>query len=170
MASDTIYNHQELANYKFIFACYSNKDKVWYVQQRKFILTSQENRNILLGEFMQSLWFQVKYTKNSHGVFVVLKVNKNTSTKTIEKDMNSLKNPFPSLYDIPPYVKRGSYFNMPLEIINNCIEISKSHEIKFTLRAYNCPWDKLTFSIYNNPTNQDEILLSLPSFELPLHH
>ena len=162
-------NHQEIGNYKFIFAYYSNDDKVWYVQPRKFVLTTQDNRNILLGQFMQSLWFQVKYTKNSSGIFVVLKVDKNTSTKTIEKDMNSLKNPFPTLYDIPPYVKRGSYFVMPWEIINGCIKKSQSDDIGFTLRAHNLPWDKLTFSIYNNPSNSDEILLTLPSFELPLN-
>jgi len=162
-------NHQEYDNYKFIFAYYSNNDKVWYAQPRKFVLTTQENRNILLGQFMQSLWFQIKYTKNSTGIFVVLKVDKNTSTKTIEKDMNSLKNPFPTLYDIPPYVKRGSYFVMPWEIINGCIKKSQSGDIEFTLRANNLPWDKLTFSIYNNPSNSDEILLTLPSFEMPLH-
>jgi len=162
-------NHQEIGNYKFIFAYYSNDDKVWYVQPRKFVLMAQENRNILSGQFMQSLWFQVKYTKNSSGIFVVLKVDKNTSTKTIEKDMNSLKNPFPTLYDIPPYVKRGSYFVMPWEIINGCIKKSQSDDIGFTLRAINHPWDKLTFSIYNNPSNSDEILLTLPRFEMPLH-
>ena len=162
-------NHQEIYNYKFIFAYYSNDDKVWYVQPRRFVLTTQDNRNILLGQFMQSLWFQVKYTKNSSGIFVVLKVDKNTSTKTIEKDMNSLKNPFPTLYDIPPYVKRGSYFVMPWEIINGCIKKSQSGDIEFTLRANNLPWDKLTFSIYNNPSNSDEILLTLPRFEMPLH-
>ena len=32
--------------------------------------------NILLGQFMQSIWFQKVYPKNSRGIFVVLKVSK----------------------------------------------------------------------------------------------
>ena len=167
--SSLLTDAQEMNGCKFVFGYYSNKYRVWYVQPRKFVLTQQENRNILLGQFMQSIWFQKVYPKNSSGIFVVLKVDKNTSTKTIEKDMNSLKNPFPTLYDIPPYVKRGSYFVMPWEIINGCIKKSQSDDIDFTLRAHNRPWDKLTFSIHNNPSNPDEILLTLPSFELPLN-
>ena len=70
----------------------------------------------------------------------------------IEKDMNSLKNPFPTLFDIPPYVKFGSYFVMNWDIINGCIKKSQEcADFTFTLRANNCPWHKLTFSIYNNP-------------------
>ena len=160
---------QEMDGCKFVFGYYSNKDKVWYVQPRKFVLTQQENRNILLGQFMQSIWFQKVYPKNSRGIFVVLKVYKNISTKTIEKDMNSLKNPFPTLFDIPPYVKFGSYFVMNWDIINGCIKKSQEcNDFTFTLRANNCPWHKLTFSIYNNPDNSGEILLCLPSFEVPL--
>ena len=56
---------QEMNGCKFVFGYYSNKDKVWYVQPRKFVLTQQENRNMLLGQFMQSIWFQKLYPKNS---------------------------------------------------------------------------------------------------------
>ena len=47
--------------------------------------------NNMLGQFIQSIWFNVAKKPYSTGLFVVMKVNKNCSYLYIEKDMNSLK-------------------------------------------------------------------------------
>ena len=79
--------------------------------------------------------------------------------------MNSLKNPFPSLYDIPPYTSRASYYIMPWQIMTSCHKnLEKEDGFKFTIRANNNPWDKLTFTIYKEPDNKG-IMLTLPEFE-----
>ena len=87
--------------------------------------------------------------------------------------MNSLKNPFPTLYDIPPYVIRYSYFNMPWQLVNQCIkELTVRDNFKFTIRAFNNPYDKLILDIrknYDVVENQNtDIVVSLPSFEIPI--
>jgi hypothetical protein len=153
---------------KFVFASYDYEEKAWTVQPRRFLLAKKDN--ILIGEFIQSSWFQKQYNVNSQGIFVVLQICKNVFTKTVEKDMNSLKNPFPSLYDIPPYVKRAGYFVMPWQIVNGCIKnIETSNTLSFTLRATNNPWDKLKLSMYKNPNASCEnILVTHPSFEIKL--
>ena len=83
----------------------------------------------------------------------------------LRQDINILKNPFPSLYDIPPYAKKASYYAMPWQILSNCQkETEKEDGFKFTMRANNNPWDKLTFTIYKEPDNKG-IMLTLPEFE-----
>ena len=153
---------------KYVFAYYSSTDKCWYVQPRRFFLLKNENRQILSGQFIQSHWFNVLYVEGMMALFVVLKVKKETSRNTIEKDMNSLKNPFPSLYDIPPYALRASYFSMPWDILKLCMkESNNKNDFKFTMRASNAPWDKLTVQIYKGP--EKGILICCPEFEMPLH-
>ena len=161
----SICTHQEYDGCKFVFASYDYGEKCWTVQPRRFLLMRHDT--ILTGEFIQSSWFQNQYNMNSQGLFVVLQICKRVFTKTVEKDMNSLKNPFPSLYDIPPYVKRTSYFAMPWQIINECIKnIENNHD--FTLRANNNPWDKLKLSIYKSPSDDGNILITHPSFEIKI--
>lgn len=153
---------------KYVFAYYSSKDKCWYVQPRRFFLIKNENRQILSGQFIQSHWFNVLYMEGMIALFVVLKVKKEMSGNTIEKDMNSLKNPFPSLYDIPPYALRASYFSMPWDILRLCMkESNNKDDFKFTMRASNSPWDKLTVQIYKAPEGKG-ILICCPEFEMPL--
>ena len=161
-------DHQEYKGCKFVFAYYNSIEKVWYVQPRKFVLLEHLNKNILSGQFLQSTWFQKKYTKNTKGLFVVLQVKKNCSSKKIEKDMNSLKNPFPTLYDIPPYCIRASYFQIPWEIMNGLDRKATTEDgFAFTMRAHNNPWDKLSITVYKNPEN-DGILITHPTFEIPI--
>ena len=173
-------------SYKYLFGYYSDEEKVWYIQPRRFILLKNENKNLLIGEFLQSSWFNKIYTLNNSAVFVVFKVNVDISCKKIEKDMNSLKNPFPTLYDIPPYISRYSYFSMPWQIINKCIN-QADNEIKFTIRAFNNPYDKLTLTIVKEPVSiydnmcegvnnldgidnkNQNIMITLPSFEIPIY-
>ena len=159
----TLYN-----DHKFVLAYYSSTDKCWYVQPRRFFLTEYPNRGMITGQFLQSIWFNIVYKISSQAIFVILKVKKDCSINTIEKDMNSLKNPFPSLYDIPPYAKRASYFTLPWEILRQCIkEVNNKEDIRFTLRAYNNPWDKLTIQLYKK--DMDSVTITLPEFEMPLH-
>ena len=54
---------------------------------------------------------------------------------------------------------------MPWQILSSCQkETEKEDGFKFTMRANNNPWDKLTFTIYKDPDNQG-IMLTLPEFE-----
>ena len=111
LTNNHITNSQCYKDCKYLFAYYSTENKIWSVQSRRFILTT--TNDTLHAQFLQSLWFNVTYKKNQTPIFVVLRVHKSISCSTIEKDMNSLKNPFPTVYDIPPYIKRHSYFNIP---------------------------------------------------------
>ena len=164
---DVIGNFTEYDGCKYVFAYHSENDKCWYVQPRRFFLTPFSRGNNMLGQFIQSIWFNVTYKPYSTGLFVVMKVDKNCSINTIEKDMNSLKNPFPSLYDIPPYAKKASYYVMPWQMLTQCQkQTEKEDGFKFTIRANNNPWDKLTFTIYQDPEGKG-IMLTLPEFEMP---
>ena len=122
------------------------------------------NNQTLHGQFLQSTWFNIIYKKNQTPIFVVLKVHKTVSCSTIEKDMNSLKNPFPTVYDIPPYIKSHSYFNMSWHLTNKCIdEVKKLEDMRFTLRAVNNPWNTLEMNIYYNHET-DDVTFTLPYF------
>jgi len=160
--NNQITNSQYYKDCKYLFAYYNNENKTWNVQPRRFILTI--TNDTLHAQFLQSLWFNITYKKNQTPIFVVLCVHKSISSSTIEKDMNSLKNPFPTVYDIPPYVKRLSYFNISWNLTNKCIdEVKNKGDIKFSFRAINNPWDILEMSLYGE-LNKDEIIFTLPYF------
>ena len=160
--NNQITNSQYYKDCKYLFAYYNNENKTWNVQPRRFILTI--TNDTLHAQFLQSLWFNITYKKNQTPIFVVLCVHKSISSSTIEKDMNSLKNPFPTVYDIPPYVKRHSYFNISWNLTNKCIdEVKNKGDIKFSFRAINNPWDILEMSLYGE-LNKDEIIFTLPYF------
>jgi hypothetical protein len=180
-------NPFEYKEFKYLFGHYSSEEKVWYIQPRRFVLLKDTNKNVLIGEFIQSIWFNKIYYINNNCNFVILKVKKDVSCKKIEKDMNSLKNPFPTLYDIPPYISGYSYFILPWQLVNQCISQSKTQDFfKFTLRAFNNPRDKLTLDIrptiiddYNRlldginnldgiDNQRQSITITLPSFETAL--
>ena len=173
--------------YKYLFGYYSDEEKVWYIQPRRFVLLKDKNKNIIMGQFIQSSWFNKIYITNKSALFVVFKVEKEISSQTIEKDMNGLKNPFPTLYDVPPYVSRYSYFNMPWQLVNQCATVLKEKDcFNFTIRAFNNPYDKLILTIINEPSSiysnmregvnnldgidnkNQSIMITLPSFEIPL--
>jgi hypothetical protein len=141
-----------------------------------------------MGQFIQSIWFNRIYITNKSALFVVFKVEKKISSQTIEKDMNGLKNPFPTLYDVPPYVSRYSYFNMPWQLVNQCATVLKEKDcFHFTIRAFNNPYDKLILNVRKTPNNildnmrnsvnnldgidneNQKIMITLPSFEIPIH-
>ena len=81
-------DYTEYKGNKFVFAYYSPSDKCWYVQPRRFFLTPNSRGNNMLGQFIQSNWFNVMYKKTSIALFVIMKVKKECSINTIEKDMN----------------------------------------------------------------------------------
>ena len=160
--NNQITNSQYYKDCKYLFAYYNNENKTWNVQPRRFILTI--TNDTLHAQFLQSLWFNITYKKNQTPIFVVLCVHKSISSSTIEKDMNSLKNPFPTVYDIPPYVKRHSYFNISWNLTNKCIdEVKNKGDIKFSFRAINNPWDILEMSLYGE-LNKDEIIFTFQYF------
>ena len=105
---------QFIDGYKYLFGHYCPDDKLWYIEPRRFILLKDYQKNILSGQFLQSSWFNKLYSLNTNAIFVVFKIKMDISCKKIEKDMNSLKNPFPTVYDIPPYINAFSYYIMPL--------------------------------------------------------
>tara|TARA_X000000368_G_scaffold24370_1_gene18578 strand:+ start:603 stop:1136 length:534 start_codon:yes stop_codon:yes gene_type:complete len=160
-----IINTQYYKNCKYLFAYYSHTSKVWNVQPRRFILSVADDT--VHAQFLQSIWFNKTYKKNQLPIlFVVLHAHKSISCSTIEKDMNSLKNPFPTVYDIPPYIKRHSYFSIPWGLKNKCIdEVKEKGDIKFTFRAINNPWDTLEMSLYGDTEiDKQEVIFTLPYF------
>ena len=73
----------------------------------------KENIRTLSGQFICSDWWNLKckyYDKNLD--FVILIVKTDTSIIQLEKDMNSLKNPFSSIQDIPSYVIDYDYYTL----------------------------------------------------------
>ena len=68
--------NNEYKGCKFVLAYFDYNDSAWYVQPRRFMLTLYENKNLLLGQFLQSIWFQKEYSKNNQALFVVLQVKK----------------------------------------------------------------------------------------------
>ena len=174
--------------YKYLFGYYSNEEKIWYVQPRRFVLLKNTQKNIIIGQYIQSTWFNKLYITNKSAFFVVFKVKKDIFSQTIEKDMNSLKNPFPTLYDVPPYVSRFSYFNLPWQLVNQCVTVLKEKDdFNFTIRAFNNPYDKLILNVRKTPNNildnmhnsvnnldgidneNKKIIITLPSFEIPIN-
>lgn len=161
--------HKEYKGKKFMFASYCPKEKMWHVQPYRFILNKLPHT--ITGQFITSNWFNKPYMKFEDAIFVVVAVKKNMSTAKLEKDFNKLKNPFPTVYDIPPYITVASYFKIPFDLM--CKFVHRAHKEKndtfeFTVRATNNPWSMLTVKIIKNQNNTESILMCLPSFEMPL--
>ena len=66
-------------NIRYLFACYDNKEKHWSIPNRRFILVVNKNRNVLSGQFIQSMWFMKPYKYGDKIEFAVLGVDKNIS-------------------------------------------------------------------------------------------
>ena len=84
---------------------------------------------------------------------------------TFVKDLNSLNNPFPTVFDIPPYVKKFSFFDLTPVLLDSCIMCANNKgNFTFTMRATNCNWDMLHLHIYKDGPNTCTI--SQPEFEI----
>ena len=169
VAQEEVDEQREYNGKKFMFVIYCPKEKNWHVQQNRFILNKLPRT--VTGQFITSSWFNKEYLKYDDAFFIVAAVKKNTSAATLEKDFNKLKNPFPTVYDIPPYITVASFFKIPFDLM--CKFVHKAHKEKkesfeFTIRAANNPWSVLTIKIIKNPDNPDSVLMCHPSFEMPL--
>ncbi len=168
-AENEIDEHREYKGRKFMFVSYCPKEKVWHVAQNRFLLN--KNSSTISGQFITSNWFNKEYLKYDDAYFVVVTVEKNMSAAKIEKDFNKLKNPFPTVYDIPPYVKIASYFKFGFDLI--CKFVHKTQRcddsFEFTVRGTNSPWSTLTMKVNKNVgSNKESILMCHPTFDMPL--
>lgn len=155
---------------KFMFVSYCPKEKIWHVAPKRFLLSKINDK--IVGQFISSMWFNKEYLKMEDAYFVVVAIEKNISATKVEKDFNKLKNPFPTVYDIPPYIKIASYYRITFDLMMKFVEKSKGNDshFVFTIRATNNPWSTLSLKIIRNEENlgMDSVILCHPSFEMPL--
>ena len=153
-----------------MFVSYCPKEKIWHASPNRFLL--HKNTSTISGQFITSNWFNKSYLKYEDAYFVVVAVDKHMSAAKIEKDFNKLKNPFPTVYDVPPYIKISSYFKISFDLMCKFVQKTQSHEksFEFTIRALNNPWSTLTLKIIRNDEKlgMESVLICHPSFEMPL--
>jgi hypothetical protein len=159
--------YKSYKGFKFIFAINlisKPGENIWSVPNRRFMLNSLQSQK-LMGQYITSNWYSKSYNKGQSLRFAILMVQNDCAIAKVEKDLNSLGNPFPTLFDIPPYVKKCSFFDMTPLLLDNCINCSfYSGDFTFTMRAINCKWDLLRLNIYKN--SQDTCTISHPEFEI----
>ena len=67
--------------------------------------------------------------------------------------------------DIPPYVKKFSFFDLTPILLDSCIVCANQKgSFTFTMRATNCNWDMLHLHIYKDGPNT--CIISQPEFEI----
>ena len=145
--------------FKFIFAINASTkpgENIWSVPNRRFMLSEYQTAK-LFGQYITSNWYSKQYS--------VLMVQNDCAIATVEKDLNSLNNPFPTLFDIPPYVKKFSFFDLSPILLDSCIVCANQKgSFTFTMRATNCNWDMLHLHIYKDGPNT--CIISQPEFEI----
>ena len=153
--------------FKFIFAINATSkvgDNVWHVPNRRFLLTEFQTKK-LFGQYITSSWYSKQYNKGMCIRFAVLMVQNDCAIATVEKDLNSLGNPFPTVFDIPPYVKKFSFFDLSPLLLESCIMCANNKgDFKFAMRATNCNWDILHLHIYKD--TPETCIISQPEFEI----
>ena len=153
--------------FKFIFAINASTkpgENVWCVPNRRFMLSQGQTKK-LLGQYITSSWYSKQYAKGTCIRFAVLMVQNDCAIAKVEKDLNSLNNPFPTLFDIPPYVKKFSFFDLTPVLLDSCIMcVNNNGDFTFTMRATNCNWDILHLQIYKDTS--DTCIISQPEFEI----
>lgn len=153
--------------FKFIFAINSSSkmgNNVWSVPNRRFMLTEFQTKK-LFGQYITSNWYSKQYEKGTCIRFAVLMVQNDCAIAAVEKDLNSLDNPFPTVFDIPPYVKKFSFFDLSPVLLDSCIMcVNNKGNFIFTMRATNCNWDILHLHIYKD--TPDTCIISQPEFEI----
>ena len=153
--------------FKFIFAINASTkpgENVWSIPNRRFMLT-EPHPTKLFGQYITSNWYSKQYSKGTCIRFAVLMVEAGRGIATVEKDLNSLNNPFPTVFDIPPYVKKFSFFDLTPNLLDSCILCANQKgSFTFTMRATNCNWDMLHLHIYKDGPNT--CIISQPEFEI----
>ena len=169
-SQETVDEHREYKGKKFMFVSYCPKEKIWHASPNRFLL--HKGSRTISGQFITSNWFNKPYLKYEDAYFVVVAVDKHMSAAKIEKDFNKLKNPFPTIYDVPPYIKISSYFKISFDLMCKFVQKTQTHEksFEFTIRALNNPWSTLTLKIIRNDEKlgMESVLICHPSFEMPL--
>lgn len=156
--------------YKYLFGFFDPEDKCWRVQPRKFILIEDKKLNQLSGQFLQSLWFNKLFRLEDKLHFIIMAVDNRQSSVDIEKDMNKLKNPFPTYHDIPYYLRNTGYYIMDQHIMMNCLHfLKKDNSFKFTLKSVTNPFQQLTLKLFENKMDCRSMYISTPSFKQILH-
>ena len=160
--------HQSRNGLKYLFAYYCPEDKCWTVPTRRFILIENENIDNLGGQFISSMWWNKEYKMGDILEFVVMSVEINRSSTDVEKDMNKLKNPFPSYHDLPYYLKNVGYYVMDQPIMMKCLNHLKyKNSFEFTLKSISNPFQSVTLKLNQN-TNNDSMFITCPSFSQDL--
>ena len=153
--------------FKFIFAINASTkpgENIWSVPNRRFMLSEYQTAK-LFGQYITSNWYSKQYTKGTCIRFAVLMVQNDCAIAKVEKDLNSLNNPFPTVFDIPPYVKKFSFFDLTPILLDSCIVCANQKgSFTFTMRATNCNWDMLHLHIYKDRPNT--CIISQPEFEI----
>jgi len=67
------------------------------------------------------MWWNKEYKMGDTLEFVVMSVETNKSSTDVEKDMNKIKNPFPTYHDLPHYLKNVGYYVMDQTIMMKCL-------------------------------------------------
>lgn len=157
--------HQSRNGLKYLFAYYCPEDKCWAVPPRRFILTEHENINNLGGQFISSMWWNKEYKMGDTLEFVVMSVETNKSSTDVEKDMNKIKNPFPTYYDLPHYLKNVGYYVMDQTIMMKCLNhLKDNNSFDFTLKSVTNPFQSITLNLHRNVNNNNSMFISCPSF------
>tara|TARA_B100001063_G_scaffold246715_1_gene287162 strand:+ start:2960 stop:3466 length:507 start_codon:yes stop_codon:yes gene_type:complete len=163
--------HQEYNGMKFIFGYFDPEDKCWVIPCRRFLLTKDTNTNNLRGQFIQSNWYNRLYRIGDELHFVVMSIEKNKSLKDVEKDMNKLKNPFPTFHDVPVYTKNVGYYIMDQTIMMRCIkQLYNDFSFMFTLKSMVNPYQSLTLKFIRNDDNPQTMFICCPEFQNKLDY
>ena len=157
--------HQVRHGLKYLFAYYDSEDKCWAVPPRRFILQEVPEMQQLNGQFITSSWFNKLFKLGDELHFIIAAVNQYKSSTDFEKDLNKLKNPFPSIHDVPSYIKDSGYFIMNQDIMmRSLVQFKITDTFEFTLKAMTNLHQRLTLKLIKNQRDNNSMFISCPSF------
>lgn len=136
---------------------------------RRFILQEVPEIQQLNGQFITSSWFNKLFKLGDELHFIISAINQYKSSTDFEKDLNKLKNPFPSIHDVPNYVKNPGYFIMSQDIMMRSLgQFKVIDTFDFTLKSMTNFHQKLTLKLIKNQSDTNSMFISCPSFTTKL--
>ena len=157
--------HQVRHGMKYLFAYYDPEDKCWAVPPRRFILQEVPEMQQLNGQFITSSWFNKLFKLGDELHFIISAINQYKSSTDFEKDLNKLKNPFPSIHDVPNYVRNSGYFIMNQDIMmRSLVQFKVTDTFEFTLKSMTNFHQKLILKLIKNQSDTNSMFISCPSF------
>jgi len=157
--------HQTINGMKYLFCYFDPDDKCWYIPPRRFVLMENTDLRKLQGDFIQSTWFNKLFKLGDDLSFIVIGIDQNKSAKDIEKDLNKLRNPFPTPHDIPYYIKNAGYYVMGQNIMIRSIkQFNNETSFNFTLKSTINSFQTLTLKLIKNDNNPQSMFITTPSF------